>query len=292
MTIKRELTPFPSTLNEALDSFTTPSLNARFEETHNLITEIAAARQHFEFITKCASTLQVLIAPLGPKALKIAARSKNTRRVARHLDSINSDILALNTYTQTTRLPERLMSLMVMAAEDLSEMPDLLDDENKENIIADILSRLQGQDPFSKRDDDDTSIATSTSSTSLIDVDEAEIPALPEIALEPTMAEEADHLALYLNTAVCSSPETRTCVPPKGFRTLLKDGEKDEAYWKRILDTLLTTQTNTHAAYKGTPIPLFAGGPPHAPFFIAHRLVSNTFIVGPTKRKVAQMVVD
>src|SRR5882672_11254264 len=101
MTIKRELTPFPSTLNEALNSFTTPSLNTHFEKAHNLITEIAAARQHFEFITKLISSLQVLIAPLGPKALKIAAHSKNTQRVAWHLDSINSNVLALNTYTQT-----------------------------------------------------------------------------------------------------------------------------------------------------------------------------------------------
>ena len=115
-----------------------------------------------------------------------------------------------------------------------------------------------------------TSTATSSSTTSFI-------------------TDKIDNLVKYMKFVKTPS-QTRVFRPPPYYQSLRSRGEQDPEFWKEVVMAFVDRKRNTDTARNGYQIPMYQGGPPHKPYFIA---IDNKdqAIIGPSKKIVATHVV-
>ena len=80
--------------------------------------------------------------------------------------------------------------------------------------------------------------------------------------------------------------QTRIFQPPPYYQSLKSRGEQDPEFWKEVAMVFVDRKRNTDTARNGCQIPMYQGGPPHKPYFIA---INNKdqVIIGPSKKIVA-----
>jgi len=101
--------------------------------------------------------------------------------------------------------------------------------------------------------------------------------------------DEIDNLAKYMKFIKTPS-QTRIFRPPPHYQSLRSRGEQDPDFWKEVITAFVDRKRNTDTAQNGYQIPMYQGGPPHEPYFIA---IDNKdqAIIGPSKKIVATHVV-
>jgi len=102
--------------------------------------------------------------------------------------------------------------------------------------------------------------------------------------------DEVKNLIKYMKF-VQSPTQTRLFKPPPHYQSLKSRGEQDPAFWKEVATAFVEQKHNIETARNGCQIPMFHGGPPHKPYFIA---INNReqVIIGPSKKIVATYVVE
>ena len=103
------------------------------------------------------------------------------------------------------------------------------------------------------------------------------------------ISDEIDNLEKYMKFVKTPS-QTRIFQPPPYYQSLKSRGEQDPSFWKEVATAFLDKKKNTDTARNGCQIPMYQGGPPHEPYFIA---IDNRdqIIIGPSKKIVATHVV-
>jgi len=103
------------------------------------------------------------------------------------------------------------------------------------------------------------------------------------------ITDEVENLAKYMKFIKTSS-QTRIFRPPPYYQSLKSRGEQDPEFWKEVTIVFMDKKRNTDTARNGYQIPMYQGGPPHEPYFIA---IDNKdqIIIGPSKKIVATHVV-
>jgi len=101
--------------------------------------------------------------------------------------------------------------------------------------------------------------------------------------------DEIDNLAKYMKF-VKTPTQTRIFRPPPYYQALKLRGEQDPEFWKEVAKAFMDKKRNTDTARNGCQIPMYQGGSPHEPYFIA---IDNKdqVIIGPSKKIVATHVV-
>ena len=84
--------------------------------------------------------------------------------------------------------------------------------------------------------------------------------------------------------------QTRIFRPPPYYQSLKSRGEQDLEFWKEVVTVFVDKKRNTDTSRNGCQIPMYQGGPPHEPYFIA---IDNKdqAIIGPSKKIVATYMV-
>ena len=84
--------------------------------------------------------------------------------------------------------------------------------------------------------------------------------------------------------------QTRIFQPPPYYQSLKSRGEQDPSFWKEVATAFLDKKKNTDTARNDRQIPMYQGGPPYEPYFIA---IDNRdqIIIGSSKKIVATHVV-
>ena len=84
--------------------------------------------------------------------------------------------------------------------------------------------------------------------------------------------------------------QTRIFRPPPYYQSLKSRGEQDPTFWKEVAIVFLDKKRNTDISRNRYQIPMYQGGPPHKPYFIA---VDNRdqVIISPSKKIVATHMV-
>jgi len=103
------------------------------------------------------------------------------------------------------------------------------------------------------------------------------------------ITDEVENLAKYMK--FMKTPlQTRIFRPPLYYQSLKSREEQDPAFWKEVATVFLNRKRNTDTSRNGCQIPMYQGGPPHEPYFIA---IDNKdqVIIGPSKKIVATHVV-
>ena len=103
------------------------------------------------------------------------------------------------------------------------------------------------------------------------------------------ITDEVDNLAKYMKF-VRTPSQTRIFQPSPHYQSLRSRGEQDPDFWKEVATVFVDRKRNTDTARNGCQIPMYQGGPPHEPYFIA---IDNKdqVIIGPSKKRVAMHVV-
>ena len=103
------------------------------------------------------------------------------------------------------------------------------------------------------------------------------------------ISDKINNLEKYMKFVKIPS-QTRIFQPPPYYQSLKSRGEQDPSFWKEIATAFLDKKKNTNTARDGCQIPMYQGGPPHKPYFIA---IDNRdqIIIGPSKKIVATHVV-
>ena len=103
------------------------------------------------------------------------------------------------------------------------------------------------------------------------------------------ITDEINNLAKYMKF-VKNPAQTRIFRPPPYYQALKSRGEQDPEFWKEVAKAFVDKKRNTDTARNGCQIPMYQGGPPHEPYFIA---IDNKdqVIIGPSKKIVAIHVV-
>jgi len=103
------------------------------------------------------------------------------------------------------------------------------------------------------------------------------------------ITDEIDNLAKYMKF-VKTPAQTRIFRPPPYYQALKLRGEQDPEFWKEVAKAFVDKKRNTDTARNRCQIPMYQGGPPHEPYFIA---IDNKdqVIIGPSKKIVATHVV-
>ena len=101
--------------------------------------------------------------------------------------------------------------------------------------------------------------------------------------------DEVDNLTKYIKFMRTLS-QTRIFRPPPHYQSLRSRGEQDPVFWKEVATAFVNRKRNTDTVRNGCQIPMYQGGPPHEPYFIA---IDNKdqVIIGPSKKIVAMHVV-
>jgi len=109
------------------------------------------------------------------------------------------------------------------------------------------------------------------------------------LLLTSFITDEVKNLFKYMKF-VQSPTQTRLFKPPLHYQSLKSRGEQDPIFWKEVATAFVDQKHNTETARNGYQIPMFQGGPPHEPYFIA---INNReqIIIGPSKKIVATHVV-
>ena len=84
--------------------------------------------------------------------------------------------------------------------------------------------------------------------------------------------------------------QTRIFRPPPYYQSLKSRGEQDPEFWKEVATVFVDRKRNTDTSRNGCQIPMYQGGPPHEPYFVA---INNKdqVITGPSKKIVATHVI-
>jgi len=103
------------------------------------------------------------------------------------------------------------------------------------------------------------------------------------------ITDEVENLAKYMKLVKTPS-QARIFRPPPYYQTLKSRGEQDPEFWKEVTMAFVDRKRNTDTSRNGHQIPMYQGGPPHEPYFIA---INNKdqVIIGPSKKIVATHVV-
>jgi len=103
------------------------------------------------------------------------------------------------------------------------------------------------------------------------------------------ITDEIENLVKYMKFVKTPS-QTRIFQPPPYYQSLRSRGEQDPAFWKEVATAFLDRKRNTDMLRNGCQIPMYQGGPPHEPYFIAIDNKDQIIIV-PSKKIVATYVV-
>ena len=103
------------------------------------------------------------------------------------------------------------------------------------------------------------------------------------------ITDEVKNLAKYMKFVKTLS-QTRIFRPPPYYQALKSRGEQDPEFWKEVAMAFVNRKRNTDTSRNGCQIPMYQGGPPHKPYFVA---IDNKdqVIIGPSKKVVAMHVV-
>ena len=103
------------------------------------------------------------------------------------------------------------------------------------------------------------------------------------------ISDEINNLEKYMKFVKTPS-QTRMFQPPPHYQALKSRGEQDPEFWKEVAMAFVDKKRNTDTSRNGYQIPMYQGGPPHEPYFIA---IDNRdqVIIGPSKKIVAMHVV-
>ena len=103
------------------------------------------------------------------------------------------------------------------------------------------------------------------------------------------ISDEINNLEKYMKFVKTPS-QTRMFRPPPHYQALKSRGEQDPEFWKEVAMAFVDKKRNTDTSRNGYQIPMYQGGPPHEPYFIA---INNKdqVIIGPSKKIVATHVV-
>ena len=98
--------------------------------------------------------------------------------------------------------------------------------------------------------------------------------------------DEVKNLFKYMK----SPSQTRIFRPLPYYQSLKSRGEQDPIFWKEVAMAFLDKKRNMETLRNRYQIPMFQGGPPHKPYFIA---IDNKdqIIIGPSKKIVATHVI-
>ena len=103
------------------------------------------------------------------------------------------------------------------------------------------------------------------------------------------ITDEVENLLKYMKF-VKTPTQTRIFRPPPYYQSLKSRGEQDPIFWKEVAIAFLEKRHNMETARNGYQIPIFQGGPPHEPYFIAMNN-KDQIIISPSKKIVATHVV-
>ena len=100
---------------------------------------------------------------------------------------------------------------------------------------------------------------------------------------------KVENLLKYMKFIKAPS-QMRIFRPPPYYQSLKSRGEQDPTFWSEVAKAFLEKKHNTDTLRNGYQIPMFQGGPPHEPYFIA---IDNReqIIIGPSKKIVATYMV-
>jgi len=106
---------------------------------------------------------------------------------------------------------------------------------------------------------------------------------------EPAPPPTIKNLTKYMKFVKTPS-QTRIFRPPPYYQSLKFRGEQDPTFWKEVATAFLDKKRNTDTSRNGYQIPMYQGGPPHEPYFVA---VDNRdqVIIGLSKKIVATHIV-
>jgi len=103
------------------------------------------------------------------------------------------------------------------------------------------------------------------------------------------ITDEVENLAKYMKFVKTPS-QTRIFRPPPYYQALRSREEQDPEFWKEVAIAFVDRKRNTDTSRNGCQIPMYQGGPPHEPYFIAIDK-KDQVIIGPSKKIVATHVV-
>jgi len=103
------------------------------------------------------------------------------------------------------------------------------------------------------------------------------------------ITDEVENLLKYMKF-VKTPYQTRIFRSPPYYQSLKSRGKQDPIFWKEVAIAFLDKKHNMETSRNGCQIPMFQGGPPHEPYFIA---IDNKdqVIISPSKKIVATHVV-
>jgi len=103
------------------------------------------------------------------------------------------------------------------------------------------------------------------------------------------ITDEVENLAKYMKFIKTPS-QTRIFRPPPYYQSLKSRGKQDPEFWKEVAIVFVDRKRNTDIARNRCQIPMYQGGPPHEPYFVA---IDNKdqVIIGPSKKIVATHMV-
>jgi len=103
------------------------------------------------------------------------------------------------------------------------------------------------------------------------------------------ITDEVENLAKYMKFVKTPS-QTRIFRPLPYYQSLKSRGEQDPEFWKEVAMMFMDRKRNTNTSRNGCQIPMYQGGPPHEPYFVA---IDNKdqVIIGPSKKIVATHMV-
>jgi len=103
------------------------------------------------------------------------------------------------------------------------------------------------------------------------------------------ITDEVKNLTKYMKFVKTPS-QTRIFQPPPYYQFLKSRGEQDPEFWKEVVIAFVDKKRNTDISRNGCQIPMYQGGLPHKPYFVA---IDNKdqAIIGPSKKIVATHVV-
>jgi len=103
------------------------------------------------------------------------------------------------------------------------------------------------------------------------------------------ITDEVENLTKYMKFIKTPS-QTRIFRPPPYYQSLRSREEQDLEFWKEVAMAFVDKKRNTDTSRNGCQIPVYQGGPPHKPYFVAIDN-KNQVIIGPSKKIVATHVV-
>jgi len=80
--------------------------------------------------------------------------------------------------------------------------------------------------------------------------------------------DEVENLVKYMKFVKTPS-QIRIFQPPPYYQSLKSRGEQDPEFWKEVVTVFVDKKRNTDISRNGCQIPMYQGGPPYEPYFIA-----------------------